>query len=671
MASKPRSLQLSIIIVNYNVRDFLHHALISLRKATKGIRSEIVVVDNASDDGSTEMLRRRFPNVTLIASKQNLGFARANNLALKRARGAFLLLINPDTVVQEDTLRAMLEFFKNTPEAGLAGCKILNPDGTFQLACRRSFPTPWVAFTKIFGLSKLFPRSSWFGKYNLTYLSPEETYEVDAVSGSFMMLRKEVFEKVGGLDEEFFMYGEDIDWCYRIQQSGWKIYYAPLTQIIHYKGESTRRSSLDEIQTFYDAMHRFVKKHFGRSSFLRIVLRAGIMLTLLGALVKSLLNPVRLAVVDFLLVDISLVIAEYFRRGEVFMYPAYAYPIVYVVPATIVVASLYIAGVYTNRPMSISRSSVAVMASYVVIASLTALFTEYAFSRIIMGISGILSVFLIPGWRTMLKLFGRVQTTERKGLLSKRTLIVGTDAAAIELCKKLRTKVGEGYHVIGFVDRTRRRVGEKIESVPVLGSIENVGKVIREHRASDVIFSTKELSYMSILSVLSRIRRQSVNFHLVPNTLEVMIGKASVDALDDLPLVQLSYNLEKPLHRITKRLFDLGISALLFTFVYPILRLKSALTNEQPSPPIRSLPAVLRGNMSFVGPPKDLRALRNGHTDPVNLGKPGITGLVQLQGERPMSPEEVDQYNLYYARNQSVLLDMEILIKTMLQRRKN
>ncbi|MBF8247817.1 MAG: putative glycosyltransferase [Bacteroidetes bacterium] len=671
MASKPRSLQLSIIIVNYNVRDFLHHALISLRKATKGIRSEIIVVDNASDDGSTEMLRKRFPNVTLIASKQNLGFARANNLALKRARGAFLLLINPDTVVQEDTLRAMLEFFKNTPEAGLAGCKILNPDGTFQLACRRSFPTPWVAFTKIFGLSKLFPRSSWFGKYNLTYLSPEETYEVDAVSGSFMMLLKEVFEKVGGLDEEFFMYGEDLDWCYRIQQSGWKIYYAPLTQIIHYKGESTRRSSLDEIQTFYDAMHRFVKKHFGRSSFLRIVLRAGIMLTLLGALVKSLLNPVRLAVVDFLLVDISLVIAEYFRRGEVFMYPAYAYPIVYVVPATIVVASLYIAGVYTNRPMSISRSSVAVMASYVVIASLTALFTEYAFSRIIMGISGILSVFLIPGWRTMLKLFGRVQTTERKGLLSKRTLIVGTGAAAIELCKKLRTKVGEGYHVIGFVDRTRRRVGEKIESVPILGSIENVGKVIREHRASDVIFSTKELSYMSILSVLSRIRRQSVNFHLVPNTLEVMIGKASVDTLDDLPLVQLSYNLEKPLHRITKRLFDLGISALLFTFVYPIIRLKSALTNEQPSPPMRSLPAVLRGNMSFVGPPKDLMALRNGHTDPVNLGKPGITGLVQLQGERPMSPEEVDQYNLYYARNQSVLLDMEILIKTMLQRRKN
>ncbi|MBF8248232.1 MAG: glycosyl transferase family 2, partial [Bacteroidetes bacterium] len=567
MASRAHTLQLSIIIVNYNVRDFLHHALISIRKATKGIRSEIIVVDNASDDGSTEMLRKRFPNVTLIASKQNLGFARANNVALKRARGDFLLLINPDTVVQEDTLRVMLDFFKNTPEAGLAGCKILNPDGTFQLACRRGFPTPWVAFTKIFGLSKLFPRSSWFGKYNLTYLNTEETYEVDSVSGSFMMLPREVLEKVGGLDEEFFMYGEDLDWCYRIQQSGWKIFYVPLTQIIHYKGESTRRSSIDEIQTFYDAMHRFVKKHFGGSSFLRIILRAGIMLTLLGALARSLLRPLRLAIVDFLLVDASLIVAEYIRRGEVFLYPLHAYPIVYVVPAVIVVASLYVAGVYTSRPMSIFRSMVAVLASYVVIASLTAFFKDYAFSRMIMGISGILSAFLIPGWRTVLKLFGRVKTTERKGLFSKRTLIVGTDAAAMELCKKLRAKVGEGYHVIGFIDKTRRRVGEKIESIPILGSIENVGKVIREHRVSDVIFSTKELSYMSILSVISRTRRLSVNFHLVPNTLEVMIGKASVDTLDDLPLVQLSYNLEKPLNRITKRLFDLGISALLFTFV--------------------------------------------------------------------------------------------------------
>ena len=180
----------SVIIVNYNVRDFLHQSLLSIQKALKGIRSEIFVIDNASDDGSAEMVRRRFPHVQLIASTANLGFAKANNIALKKARGKFLLLINPDTIVQEDTIRVMVEFLQNHPEVGLAGCKILNPDGSFQPACRRGFPTPWVAFTKIFGLSKLFPKTKLFGKYNLTYLNTEETYPVDAVSGSFMMVQK-------------------------------------------------------------------------------------------------------------------------------------------------------------------------------------------------------------------------------------------------------------------------------------------------------------------------------------------------------------------------------------------------------------------------------------------------------------------------------------------------
>ncbi|MBI3578172.1 MAG: glycosyltransferase family 2 protein, partial [Ignavibacteriales bacterium] len=248
MAGKPAHsspLLISVIIVNFNVREFLHHALVSLQKAMKGIKGEIIIVDNASDDGSVEMVRRRFPTVALIANKTNLGFAKANNLGLKKAKGKHFLLINPDTLVQEDTLRVMLKFFENNPDVGLAGCKILNPDGSFQLPCRRSFPTPWVALTKMSGLSALFPRTRLFGRYNLTYLSPDETYEIDAVSGSFMMLRREAYEQVGGLDEDFFMYGEDLDWCYRIQKAGWKNYYVHSTKIIHYKGESTKRSNLD------------------------------------------------------------------------------------------------------------------------------------------------------------------------------------------------------------------------------------------------------------------------------------------------------------------------------------------------------------------------------------------------------------------------------------------
>ncbi|MEK7671678.1 MAG: glycosyltransferase family 2 protein, partial [Bacteroidota bacterium] len=260
-------MDLSVIIVNYNVRQFLENALASTYRAMEGLQGEVFVVDNASDDGSIEMVKTKFPHVLLIENQANVGFAKANNAALKQAKGRYVLLLNPDTIVQEDTFKVMIRFFDENPDAGLAGCKILNPDGTFQLPCRRSFPTPWVAFTKIFGLSTLLPKSKLFGKYNLTYLNEDETYEVDAVSGSLMFLRREAYEKVGGLDETFFMYGEDLDWCYRISKSGYKVYYVHSTKIIHFKGESTRRSEIDEIRTFYQAMQLFVEIHFSTSVF--------------------------------------------------------------------------------------------------------------------------------------------------------------------------------------------------------------------------------------------------------------------------------------------------------------------------------------------------------------------------------------------------------------------
>ena len=254
-------MDLSIIIVNYNVKEFLQNLLYSISKASSNTTMEIIIVDNASDDGSVELIREKFPSVQIISNEKNQGFGKANNQALQIAKGKHILLINPDTIVSEDTFDMLIDFFEKNPEAGLAGCKILNPDGSLQLACRRSFPGPWTSFCKVTGLSNLFPKSKIFARYNLTYLSEDETYEVDAISGSFMMMRKEVYDTVGGFDEEFFMYGEDLDLCYRIQKAGYKVFYFHNTQIIHYKGESTKRSSFDETNLFYNAMHLFVKKH--------------------------------------------------------------------------------------------------------------------------------------------------------------------------------------------------------------------------------------------------------------------------------------------------------------------------------------------------------------------------------------------------------------------------
>jgi hypothetical protein len=675
---KPGTL-LSIIIVNYNVREFLHHALVSLQKAMKGIRGEIIVVDNASDDGSIEMVRRRFPKVNLIAGKSNLGFAKGNNVGLRQARGKYILLINPDTLVQEDTLQVMIRFFEENPDVGLAGCKIMNPDGTFQLACRRSFPAPWAAFTKMTGLSALFPGSRLFGRYNLTYLSPDETYELDAVSGSFMMVRREACEQVGGLDEDFFMYGEDLDWCYRIQRAGWKNYYVHSTQIIHYKGESTKRSSLNEIRTFYQAMHLFVQKHLSSSLVFAFLIRFAITVSSRIAIIRAFLRPLAVALVDILLVDLSVVLAEAIWFGSVSRLPVQAYPIIYSVPALIVVGGLFWAGVYTHRRMSVSRTILATALSYVFISALVFFFKDYGFSRGVTIISGMLSTVLLPSWRLVLRMMGRSSSEGRRSILGRRTLIVGTDKSGEELLRRLRSRVGDGYDVLGFIDINRKRVGEELSGLPIVGSIDNIGKVIQDLKVSDVIFSTQTLSYADILSVIGRTREQAVNFHLVPNTLEVIIGKGSVDSLNELPLVQISYNIEKSTNRSLKRLFDIAVSLLLLISIYPFIYFRRIVSGASRSQFILRLPAVLSGKRSLVGPPESLQQAieataqgfsgSHGQGGALYLGKPGLTGLIQLQRNRALSEQEREQYNLYYAKNQSLALDVEILLKTMLQAR--
>ncbi|MFN0158902.1 MAG: glycosyltransferase [Bacteroidota bacterium] len=667
-------MDLSIIIVNYNVRHFLENALASLKRASAGLSVEVFVVDNASDDGSVEMLRDKFPEVILIESKVNLGFARANNIALKQARGRHFLLINPDTIVQEDTLHVMLDFFKNNPTVGLAGCEILNPDGSFQLPCRRSFPTPWVAFTKIMGLSSLFPTSRLFGKYNLTYLSTDETYEVDAVSGSFMMISQETYSQVGGLDEAFFMYGEDLDWCYRVKQSSSKVFYVHATQIIHYKGESTRRSDIDEIRTFYHAMQLFVEKHFSRSPFVEVFLNIGILLRAMLAFAVRGSSVFVLAMVDLVLVDIALVLAELIYFNELFHFPDGSYPVVWTIPALIVTCSLYLSGAYTTSKYSVSRSGVAVLIGYILISALVFFAKDFAFSRAVVLISGVLTLVMVPGWRLVFRLRGgRTADGTRGSLLGRRTIVVGTGPSAQEVVKKLRGRVDGGYDLVGFVDTTRKRIGEKVAGLEIIGSIDHIGKVINERKVGEVIFSTDGLAYTDILSVIARSNTRGVNFRLVPNSLEAIIGKTRIDSLDALPLIDIEYNIRKPVHRVLKRLFDIVCTSVLLLTIYHITairhKMRPAMTGTL-SRKILLLPQVFSGRLSLVG-----RLLPDGGVkeapqavgyDTLYLGKHGLTGIVQIHERQDLEPAEIEKFELYYAKNQSSMLDLEIVLKSIL-----
>lgn len=279
-------MQVSICIVNYNVKYFLEQCIHSVVNASKNLKTEIIVVDNNSADDSLALIKEKFPSVKLIANSTNKGYSAANNQAIKIASGRYVLLLNPDTVLQEDTLEKSINFMEANKNAGALGIKMLNNDGDFLPESKRGLPTPSVAFYKLFGLAKLFPRSKKFGQYHLTYLDKNQNHEVDVLSGAFMLLRKETLDKVGLLDESYFMYGEDIDLSYRIQLEGLKNYYYGESSIIHYKGKSTK-NDVQNIITFYKAMATFSTKYFASNNarvfliiiYCAIILRAGIALT--------------------------------------------------------------------------------------------------------------------------------------------------------------------------------------------------------------------------------------------------------------------------------------------------------------------------------------------------------------------------------------------------------
>lgn len=259
-------MKLSVIIVNYNVKYYVEQCLNSLSKALDGIESEIIVVDNHSRDGSVEYLRRRFKDVNIIDSNHNLGFARANNIAYRQSTGEYVLLLNPDTFVGEDTIASVIAFMDAHPDAGAAGVKMHNIDGTLAKESRRGLPTPMTSFYKMCGLCSRFPKSRRFGRYYMSYLGWDTAERIEVISGAFFFLRRSAIEQVGCLDEDFFMYGEDIDLSYRLLKGGYENWYLPYP-ILHYKGESTHKTSFAYVHVFYQAMLIFFRKHYGHFSF--------------------------------------------------------------------------------------------------------------------------------------------------------------------------------------------------------------------------------------------------------------------------------------------------------------------------------------------------------------------------------------------------------------------
>lgn len=690
--------ELSIIIVNYNVKEFLEQLLFSLQKALQHVTSEVIVVDNASTDGSQQLIREKFRGVRLIENGENVGFARASNQGLRIARGEYLALLNPDTIVQEDTFSSMLSFFRSNPKIGMLGCKILNPDGSLQLACRRSFPSPWISFTKLSGLSRLFPRSKFFGKYNLTYLDPGRSYEVDAISGSFMMVRASALSEVGLLDESFFLYGEDLDWCYRFREAGWKVQYFPGTQIIHFKGESSKRAEFDNLKTFYHAMSLFARKHFRRRYLfmpywllrLAIWLRAGI--AFLATFVTS--SAFLVPLTDFMLLALSLILGLLVRFGNVQHVDSFA-PVI-VGYALVWMMLLKLLGCYDRRKYSVSTAALAIFAGFILNTSLTFFFKQYAFSRAVVLLAGGFSLFLVAGWRLVLKFLaqsgvGPFTGTLGKTLLGRKTLIVGDLDSGARLVRKLNSNVDNGYQVSGLISTNGSHTGRLVSGVPVLGGLEALDAVIKENNIQEVIFSTHELSYDQVLGIIARSGNQRVNFKLIPSNLDVIIGKASIDRIDDMPLLEIDYKMNQRRYQVIKRLFDLTLAGGIAIMAGPGYLYKKYVLSNRLTPRhiygikkrhvvvyefenkkvsvLNKIPyiwSVIKGDLTFVG--SEFRERNQERESKVESDvelQPGLTGLVQINRDKHLTEEDITKYTLYYLKNYSPLLDLEILLKAI------
>ena len=645
-------MQLSVVIVNYNVKYFLEQALHSVRKASQGLQVEVFVVDNHSVDGSCEMVKRKFPEVRLIENKDNVGFSVANNQAIRQSSGEYILLLNPDTVVQEDTFQKVIDFMHNTPDAGAVGVKMIDGKGRFLPESKRSLPTPAVAFYKMFGFAALFPKSKRFGRYHLGFLDNNETHAVDVLAGAFMMLRKSVLDKIGILDEDYFMYGEDIDLSFRITQGGFKNYYFPHTTIIHYKGESTKRTSVNYVFVFYRAMIVFAQKHYStkHAKLFSALINAAIYVRAGAAIVSRVVKTTFLWFIDMLLFILSVrLIADYYARFKFDSVDAYADHVVNfnsIIYALLWSTGLYLAGSYSRR-FSVYNIAKGILFGSLAIAVFYAFAdSEYRFSRAII----LLGSFAATLFAYSVRLGLYVSRNRRLDLSlnsAYNTIIVGNEEEVSRVQHLLvNSKAKCAY--LGYVSVTEG----KPHNEEYLGTQHQLEEIVALFDIDEIIFCSKDLSTEQIMKWMYTMNKPDVHFKIVPEESVFIIGSNSKDEPGDFYTLEVNLALNKPLQLRKKRAFDIAAS-LFILFFSPLLVL--LVRNKLQFFP--NIIKVLWGEKTWVG----YASGANEHLLPKI--KPCV--VTTMPKSQTVNHTTIQKLNFLYAKEYSIEKDLTILFKSL------
>jgi GT2 family glycosyltransferase len=694
------NVDLSVVVVNYNVKEYVANLFASLyRAADESLNMEIYLVDNSSVEGSIPYLKQRYPEVNYIRNTENVGFGKANNLAIEQAKGRFTLIINPDTLVSEDTLKVCMDYMSANPKVGALGCKILNADGSFAPESKRAFPGIWNSFCKASGLTNFFSNSSIFGGYYENTLGENEVGNIAVLSGAFMFFETALLQKLKGFDERFFMYGEDIDLCKRVHEQNREIVYLPTTNIIHYKGESAKQNDITYIKSFNQALYLYFEKHFstGYLSLLKSVVWIAVWLKIVVNLFSMVINRLRPLMLDLLLINATLTVGYLLR---------------YKIELPQLLEPSYLRFFWTNLVISIAyaflapRFGLLKKARYGVVARIQALFFAFlvlvvisffikqiAFSRLIVGVSAMVDIALFIIIYTIKKSTLKNAQQIPGNLKTTRLLVVGYDPIqTASLIQKVRRQPGWNYELIGVITQDGQNLDvNEVEGVPIIGNLSQLKELVRAYRVAQVHFMMHALKYKDILEVMPAIgSSENVIVKIVPDSMDYILGKSNVEYLEDIAVIDVELAFFKGLNPYLKRALDIILAIPLWLIngllssskieetqqvfneveltinegKFASLKLENAQSNTAAKRNLQKvLKAIIKGHMSFVGAPL---FTQNNET---NFGyKRGLTGLVQINPNSGFSGEDYHSFDLFYLQNYSIWLDLDILVKTILRR---
>lgn len=553
-------MKLSIVIVNYNVVHFLEQCLQSVYAALDNIEAEVFVVDNNSIDKSVEMVQEKFPQVRLIANKENLGFSKANNQAIRLSCGEYVLLLNPDTVVESDTFSKAIAFMDSHPEGGGLGVRMVDGRGVFLPESKRSLPIPSVAFYKIFGLSKVFKKSKRFGRYHLTYLDENEVNEVEVLSGAFMLLRKTTLDKIGLLDEDYFMYGEDIDLSYRITQGGYKNYYFPETRIIHYKGESTKKSSLNYVLVFYRAMQIFAKKHFSQKNafIFNLIINVAIWLRASLSIIKRILQRLIFPFLDFLFIYVGIFFIALYWQNTVLATHDSSFPDIYfylVLPLYTLIWSL---SIYFSKgykiPIAISNINKGITIGTIILLLIYSLLSEdIRFSRAVILLGTAWTFFCVNILRYIISFMNFKQYPVGENN-RQRIIIVGDETET----KRVATLLNYTYHKTEFIGFVYPQEQEPDKNF--IGNINQLKDIVHIYRVREIIFCGKNFDVKTIINLMEDMN--GLEYKIAPDESSFIIGSNSVNLASGFYTMDIN-SIGKKENRRKKRFGDIVIAIVL------------------------------------------------------------------------------------------------------------